>query len=72
MPELLQEARRPMLEMLRQDDKRIDVSVIVHLSQKFFGWRFQYVGEMTVISPDYVCEMYAQKMHDGLDDVMGE
>ena len=60
------------VEVLHKDEKRMDVGVIVHLSPTFFGWLFQYVGEMTVISPDYVCEMYAQKMHDGLDDVMGE
>ena len=60
------------LEILHKDEKRMDVRVIVHLSPTFYGWLFQYVGEMTVISPDYVCEIYAQKMHDGLDDVMGD
>ncbi len=49
----------------------LEILVTVHLSPTFYGWIFQYVGEMTVTEPGYVCDQYAQKMEDGLDDVLG-
>ena len=50
---------------------RIDVTVKVHLSPTFFAWLFQYVGEMTVISPEHVVRQYADRLGAGLDDVLG-
>ena len=58
-------------EILRRDEKSLDVSVPVHLSPTFYGWLFQFAGEMTVIAPEYVCERYAARMQTALDDVLG-
>lgn len=60
------------VEVLCRRENRMDVRVKVHLSPTFYGWLFQYVGEMTVISPEYVCEEYARKMQAGIDEVLGE
>lgn len=49
----------------------LDILATVHLSPTFYGWLFQYVGQMTIIGPDYVCEQYAERMETGLDDVLG-
>ncbi len=58
-------------EVLRRDSKSLEVRVTVHLSPTFYGWLFQYVGEMTVVGPEYVCQKYAEKMQLGLDEVLG-
>lgn len=50
----------------------MDITVKVHLSPTFYGWLFQYVGEMTVVAPEYVRQVYAEKMQQGIDDVLGE
>ena len=59
------------LEITEKTENRMDVRVTVHLSPTFYGWLFQYVGEMTVIDPGYVCEHYAEKMQQGIDEVLG-
>ena len=51
-------------------DGKLDITAIVHLSPTFFGWLFQYVGEMTLIAPDSVCQKYVVMMKNGIDDVM--
>lgn len=58
-------------EILRRDTKSLDIQVTVHLSPTFYGWLFQYVGEMTVVAPEYVCQQYSEKMKQGLDEVLG-
>lgn len=60
------------MEILRREEDRMDVRVTVHLSPTFFGWLFQYAGDMTVISPESVCEEYARKLQTALDDALGE
>ena len=47
----------------------LDTTVTVHLSPTFFGWLFQYVGEMTVVAPEYVCQQYTEKMKAGINDL---
>ena len=39
-----------------------EVSVPVHISPVFYGWLFQYVGEMTIVSPENVCEEYYHRL----------
>ena len=59
------------LNILRRDENSLDISVTVHLSPTFYGWLFQFAGEMTVIAPEYVCEQYARKLQAAIDDVLG-
>ncbi len=58
-------------DILRKDDKSLDVRVTVHLSPTFYGWLFQYAGEMKVVSPGNVCEQYAERLQTALDEVLG-
>ena len=58
-------------EILRRDEKSLDISVPVHLSPTFYGWLFQFAGEMTVIGPEYVCEQYARRLQTAIDDALG-
>ena len=60
------------LEIVRKEEKRMDVRVTVHLSPTFYGWLFQYVGEMTLVGPDHVCQAYAGYLEQALDEVLGE
>ena len=48
-------------------DGMLNVIAAVHLSPTFYGWLFQYVGEMTVTGPEYVRDEYAQRMREGLE-----
>ena len=59
------------LNILRRDENSLDVSVTVHLSPTFYGWLFQFSGEMTVISPEKVCEQYAMRLQTAIDDALG-
>ena len=60
------------LEITDKRADRMDVRVTVHLSPTFYGWLFQYTGEMTVIAPEHVREAYAGYLQEALDDVLGE
>lgn len=60
------------IKVLKTTKNYMDIRVTVHLSPTFYGWLFQYVGQMTVIAPEYVCEQYAEKMQTGTDDVLGD
>ena len=57
------------LSNIRKDS--LDVTVRVHVSPTFFGWLFQYVGEMTLTEPEDLCQLYAEKMQMGIDEVLG-
>ncbi len=59
------------LNILRRDEDSLDISVTVHLSPTFYGWLFQFAGEMTVIAPEQVCEQYAMRLQAAIDDVLG-
>ena len=59
------------LQVKNIKENSMDITVKVHLSPTFYGWLFQYVGEMTVTEPEYVREVYAEKMQMGMDDVLG-
>ena len=49
----------------------IDVTAKVHLSPTFYAWLFQYAGEMTVVSPEYVCREYAERLRTAADGIPG-
>jgi predicted DNA-binding transcriptional regulator YafY len=58
------------IQISKTKDDMLDITVTVHLSPTFYGWLFQYVGEMTVIAPEHVCRQYAEKMETGIDDMV--
>lgn len=59
------------LTIPRRDENSLDVVVTVHLSPTFYGWLFQFAGEMTVIAPEQVCEQYATRLQAAIDDALG-
>ena len=59
------------VNIIRRDENSLDVSVTVHLSPTFYGWLFQFAGEMTVVGPEQVCEQYATRLQTAIDDALG-
>lgn len=59
------------LDIPRRDEDSVDIVVTVHLSPTFYGWLFQFAGEMTVIAPETVCEQYALRLQTAIDDALG-
>lgn len=59
------------LKIPQRDENSLDVIVTVHLSPTFYGWLFQFAGEMTVIAPEQVCEQYATRLQAAIDDALG-
>ena len=59
------------LDIPRRDEDSVDIVVTVHLSPTFYGWLFQFAGEMTVIAPGPVCEQYAMRLQTAIDDALG-
>ena len=57
---------------IKPGKKHFTVTVPVSLSTTFYAWVFQYVGKMSIISPEYVREAYAGYLEEALDDVLGE
>lgn len=55
------------IRICKTQDGKLDITVTVHLAPTFFGWLFQYVGEMTLIAPDSVCQKYVVMMKNGID-----
>ena len=56
---------------IRPGKKHFTITVPVSLSTTFYAWVFQYVGKMSIISPEYVREAYAGYLEEALDDVLG-
>ena len=46
-----------------------DVTATVEVSVAFLGWLFQYVGEMIILSPEPVKEMYAEMLHTAISEL---
>ena len=57
---------------LKAGKKHFTVTVPVSLSTTFYAWVFQFVGKMSIISPEHVREAYAGYLEEALDDVLGE
>ena len=47
------------------------ITVPVSISGTFYGWIFQFVGEMNIIEPGYVKDAYADYLQEAIDDVLG-
>ena len=74
--------RREMLDHIRDrfgdraeirkiNEESFEATVEVILSATFYGWLHQYVGEITLISPEFAVQQYAARLQDALDDVLG-
>lgn len=57
---------------LKAGKKHFTVTVPVSLSTTFYAWVFQFVGKMSIVSPEYVREAYAGYLEEALDDALGE
>ena len=57
---------------IKPGKKHFTVTVPVSLSTTFYAWVFQYVGKMSILSPEYVREAYAGYLEEALDEVLGE
>ena len=57
---------------IKPGKKHFTVTVPVSLSTTFYAWVFQYVGKMSIVSPEHVRESYAGYLEEALDDVLGE
>ena len=49
-----------------------DATVPVHISGTFYAWVAQFVGEMTITSPEHVRESYMEYLQEAIDDTTGE
>lgn len=59
------------IEISKPGDDMLEITTIVHLSPTFYGWLFQYVGEMMVAAPEYVKREYAECLQIALNTVQG-
>lgn len=57
---------------IRPGKKHFTVTVPVSLSTTFYAWVFQYVGKMSILSPEHVREAYAGYLEEALEDVLGD
>lgn len=57
------------IENIQKDT--FDITVPVSISGTFYGWIFQFVGEMNIIEPGYVRDAYADYLQEAIDDVLG-
>ncbi len=54
-------------KMIRTAQGKCVASVQVQISPTFWGWLFQFVGEMRIISPDDLMEEYKKRAKDALE-----
>ncbi len=47
-----------------------DITVPVHVSGTFYAWVFQFVGQMRIISPSWLLEAYAKRLHEAADEAL--
>ena len=59
------------IEIIKRNPRTLEITVPVHVSPTFYGWLFQYAGEMTVAGPDDVCMEYARRLQTAIDDALG-
>ncbi len=45
-------------KMIRSSDDKCVATVRVQISPVFWGWLFQFAGQMKILSPDYIIEGY--------------
>lgn len=56
---------------LKPEKNGFTVTVPVCLSTTFYAWVFQFVGQMSIVAPEYVREVYAGYLEQALDDALG-
>lgn len=59
------------LNITRRSDRTLEITVPVHVSPTFYGWLFQYAGEMTIAAPEDVCQEYARRLQAAIDEALG-
>lgn len=59
------------LNIVHRSNRTLEITVPIHISPTFYGWLFQYAGEMTVAAPEDVCQEYARKLQTAIDDALG-
>lgn len=57
-------------EIRKKDAGMLEVTVPVHVSPTFYGWLFQYAGEMTVVAPQSVREEYTRRLQMAIDQTL--
>ena len=60
----------PDIKIRNPRKETFDVSVPVQVSGTFLAWVFQFAGEMAIIAPDDVKDLYASRLQDALDDAL--
>ena len=48
-----------------------DIAVPVSVSGTFYAWVFQFVGEMAIVSPGHVKDVYADLLQQAIDNALG-
>lgn len=54
-------------KIIRTSKDRCVVSIKVQVSRVFWGWIFQFVGEMSIISPEQLKEDYKRRIFDAVN-----
>lgn len=57
------------IELRKRRDGTFETTVPVCVSTTFFGWLAMYVGQITLIGPEDICEVYAEYMQRGADEM---
>ncbi len=57
------------LNIVKRSDDSLDISVTVHLSPTFFAWVFQYEGEIRIIWPEEVRDLYKKHLQCVMDGI---
>ena len=55
-------------EIIDRNEKYIDTAVRVHLSPTFYGWLFQYAGEITIAGPENARLEYLERLREAIRD----
>ena len=56
----------------RVDENTLEVTVDVEISPPFWGWLFQFAGEMTVAAPQSLAEEYAARARAVIEKMTGD
>jgi len=58
------------IKITQNEDDSLEVTVPVHISPTFYGWLFQYAGEMMITGPENVREEYEKRLR-GANSLQG-
>ena len=54
-------------KIVRTSKERCVASIKVQVSPVFWGWLFQFVGEMSIVSPEQLREEYKRRIFDAVN-----